>query len=232
MTIALNSPGKPRTLHVRIPAWAANASASVNGGKPTNPPNGTVWVIRAAESTSVVINLSPSVRLEHWYGNGATSVHRGALMYSIPLVNNSYTVTANYSFESRDYNLVPTEPWRWALVVDESNPSKSLVRYSPGTALTSVPLARTNRRDAVRALQMYSQPGYVNGAIPFNHTGWPAYINAEIRSLPGWATEKGSAAAPPPSPACSSPSSCGPAVAAKLVPHGGTDLRIGEIPVA
>merc|ERR1712178_69191 len=57
-----------------------------------------------------------------------------------------------------------------------------------------------------------------------------------LRPLPSWGTVSNSAAVPPTSPACTKSSAaaapCGAAEKHKLVPHGGTELRIGEMPLA
>lgn len=74
-------------------------------------------------------------------------------------------------------------------------------------------------------------PGaYAAGSAPFNHSGWPVSITATVRSLPTWGTAVNSAAPPPDSPACSGSAKCGPPEKVMLVPHGGTELRIGEMP--
>merc|ERR1711907_444982 len=74
------------------------------------------------------------------------------------------------------------------------------------------------------------QAGYVDGSAPFNHSGWPTYIEAKVREVPSWGMQANSAASPPASPACVS-DQCGEPYTVKLVPHGGTDLRIGEMPL-
>ena len=73
----------------------------------------------------------------------------------------------------------------------------------------------------------------MDGAAPFNHSGWPSAILAPLRTLTAdsWPIEANSAAPPPVSPACEA-SVCGPREMRLLVPHGGTELRIGELPVA
>ena len=85
------------------------------------------------------------------------------------------------------------------------------------------------------------------GAAPFNHSHWPVEIAAPLRPLPSWGLAKNSAAEPPQSPACAASAAaasgaaatskrggaaCGAVEVHRLVPHGGTDLRIGELPVA
>ena len=75
------------------------------------------------------------------------------------------------------------------------------------------------------------------GEVPFNHTNWPATLQAQARVVPSWGIRLNSAAAPPVSPACaaaaaSTASPCGRLQNVTLVPYGGTDLRISEMPWA
>ena len=50
------------------------------------------------------------------YSEEALTVHRGALLYSLPIAPN-YTVVNVHPFDSRDLQLLPTSEWRYALVV-------------------------------------------------------------------------------------------------------------------
>merc|ERR1719440_1226938 len=163
-----------------------------------------------ADATKFTVAFNPAVRLEEWDG-GAVSVHRGALLYSLPITPN-YTVYAHHfgsDTQSNDYYLQPTTPWQFALDVDPSALSKSIV---------------------------FSAPGYKEGTAPFNHSNWPTELTATLRSLPSWGTALNSAAVPPTSPACTHAATeaapCGSAEKHLLVPHGGTELRIGEMPLA
>ena len=167
--------------------------------------------------------------------NPAYSVVRGPLLYSLPIEHN-YTVYGRHfdvphgdpdADASNDYYLSPTSHWNYALAADPADPAASLT-FAAGTP-------------------------YVDGAAPFNRTG-PLAINARVRQLPSWGMEKNSAAPPPKSPACtgeddsgssssnsvggggssssSSSSGCGAVQTVQLVPHGYTELRIGEFPLA
>jgi len=190
------------SVYLRIPAWAVNAT--VDGTKASN---GTMWVGKAAAGTTkFTVDFAPTIRLEEW-DNGAVSVHRGALMYVLPIMPN-YTVYGHHfggADMSNDYFLVPTSKWQYALDADPRAPSESLT---------------------------FVQDGYKAGAAPFNHSGWPTAVSANMRFVPSWAEVDNSAAPPPSSPACGAGHSCGPAEKLQLVPYGGTELRIGEMPLA
>eukprot|EP00052_Salpingoeca_macrocollata_P011437 m.88145 g.88145 ORF g.88145 m.88145 type:complete len:735 (+) comp18056_c0_seq4:28-2232(+) len=188
----------PLPLYVRIPGWAHENQVAVNTSVLGTAPNGTMHKISLPAGHSTVrLTFFPTVRLEQWYGKGSVSVHRGALMYSLPITGN-YTVLHTYPYDSRDYQVQPLDQWKFALDTSAFN---------------------------------YSQPGYVAGSAPFNHTDWACSVDASVRSFDAWPLEKGSAGAPPQGPVCTQ-SGCGTARSARLVPYGGTDLRISEFPIA
>jgi len=193
---------KAMPLYVRIPGWASNAT--VNGAAAKN---GTMHKVDCeAGGNTVTLELNPEIRLETW-DNGAQSVHRGGLMYSLPLQAN-YIVTAHHfggPTDSNDYEATTNATWNYALDVDTAHPSASL---------------------------KFHQGAYTAGSAPFNHSKWPTYITAVAREVPSWGTALNSAAEVPISPVCSSTVACGQPTQVQLVPHGGTDLRIGELPLS
>lgn len=164
----------------------------------------------AAGVTKFSVVFTPEIKLERWGdGDNTTmpySVLRGSLLFSLPIDGN-YTVTAHHygsATQSNDYEVRPNSPWQFALVADPSDPAKSFT---------------------------LNRPGYVEGAAPFNHTLWPLTLSATLKPLTSWGTAHSSAAPPPDSPACAK-GTCAAPIKVTLVPHGGTDLRIGEFPLA
>ena len=231
-TVTVDGAPAGTPVYLRVPGWAT--AATVNG---VAVKNGTLFkagttATAAAETTAGgggtsgantwTIAFKPEVRLEEW-DRGAVSVHRGALLYSLPIGAN-YTVYAHHfgtDQMSNDYYVEPTTAWRFALDVDPS------VAPPATTALA------------------FESAGYADGAAPFNHSNWPTRMSARLRAIPpeAWGVVDNSAAVPPQSPACpesasgsasgaASPLACGDAEYRDLVPHGGTELRIGEWPVA
>ena len=75
-------------LYIRVPAWATNASLSVNGAPPqyVGAQNGTMlrvtWAGAVGPNATVTLFTNPAVRVEPWF-NGALAVFRGALLYSL-----------------------------------------------------------------------------------------------------------------------------------------------------
>jgi len=200
---------RPMPLYLRVPAWAGKAT--INGEPVTSGAMANLTC--AAGTTLFTLHMAPVITMKDWGGAagdktpGAWSVHRGALLYSLPIAAN-YTVYGHHfgdATQSNDYYLNPTQPWAFALAADPADPGKTM---------------------------SFSQGAYVAGAAPFNHSNWPVHITASLRPLKAWGTALNSAASPPASPACAGTAACGPAVQMQLVPHGGTELRIGEMPLA
>jgi len=101
--------------------------------------------------------------------------------------------------------VTPVSPWQYAIALDPQHPSASIRVFNPG---------------------------YVEGAAPFNHTAWPVYLEATLRPLTTWRLEHGSAGEPPNAPACAPVGACKDSLRVNLVPYGGTDLRITEMSLA
>jgi hypothetical protein len=206
-------------LRARVPPasltdGAANANAQAKGttvnGQAVAENTMAKFACKAGVNTFAVV-FTPEIRLEKW-GDGTeatmpVSVMRGPLLFSLPIDGN-YTVTAHHYGDadmSNDYEVRPNSAWQYALVADAANPTASFT---------------------------VNKGAYAAGAAPFNHTGWPLTLTATVKELASWGMALGSAAEPPASPACTAAGSCGASAKVTLVPHGGTDLRIGEFPLA
>ena len=141
----------------------------------------------------------------------AYSVVRGALLFSLPIAHNFSVYGRHFGSGdevSADYFLRPTQPWRYSLDINFSEPLNNSLAFA-------------------------STGPYVSDSAPFNRSGTVS-VAVQARLLPpeAWPIELNSAAPPPRSPACNAMVRCGPLTTLKLVPHGFTELRIGEFPLA
>eukprot|EP01046_Picozoa_sp_COSAG06_P037564 COSAG06_NODE_4253_length_4428_cov_56.290829_3_plen_267_part_00 len=216
-------------LYIRIPSWATKARLD---GQPVvpgtfekrlcTPTSSAAETARGAGGHHFVLELSPEITIEQWatdqYGGAAPhpgySVVRGPLLYSLPIAHN-FTIYGRHfgsgNEASNDYFLQPTVAWNYALDIPDLAHTANALKFVPGEA-------------------------YRTGAAPFNRTG-PFRIEASARLLPSWSLLNNSAAPPPQSPACKGAfagesNGCGPKTTLTLVPHGYTELRIGEFPLA
>ena len=205
---------KPMQLYVRVPGWADKAELAMtfDGSAPVrellHAKNGTFVRVQALPpSTRVTLKLRPTTRLEQWAKGGGYSVHRGALMFSLPIAPN-FTVAAHHFGDqtmSNDYDTTAASAWRFALAANPSRPA---------------PFFQVTRH------------GLRPDGAPFNHSGYTVVLHARVRPLPSWGGTLGSAAEPPHSPACLASGACGEVQKVQLVPHGATDLRVGMFPLA
>ena len=163
------------------------------------------------------------------------SVHRGALLYSLPL-HYTYKQTAHYYASSNDYDVTPASPWAWALDWGVSN------------NVSSHPII-----DDVSAAMRFVYDGWTPDSAPFNKTAnpsdvatgafFPCKVSATVRDISKlWSLQPDGAKGgggwsprlPPTSLTCtgSGSSHCGAPTEVMLVPHGGTALRMGTLPLS
>ena len=201
-------------LYIRVPAWAKKATIN----NKSVPAGAFSRQTCHGSDSSFVLELSPEIVLEEWAGDEnvdgespevAFSVVRGPLLYSLPLEHDYIEYGHHFGSgeaASVDLFLIPHKnaTWNFALEIDRADPSKTL-KFVAGDP-------------------------YAASSAPFNRTG-PLTIRAQARRVPTWGTFANSAAPPPKSPACAA-GKCGPVETIELVPHGRTELRIGEFPLA
>ena len=90
-----NAGEKSAPVLLRIPSWAT--SATVNGNKALA---GKFWQgeVGAGVTGTFVVAFNPQIRTEEW-DYGAVSIHRGALMYSLPISANYTTYGHHYGID-------------------------------------------------------------------------------------------------------------------------------------
>lgn len=198
------------TLKVRIPAWAI--SATVNG---VAVGNGTLAPVQCqAGNTTVAVALNPSVRIERGWGDtlqsppaDAVAVVRGPLVFALhpkeakTIVRNFSTTPAWVGLRSPDYLISTPEPWNYALDL------------AVGVSFDGSPSANWSLD------------------YPFDDTGeYPFAVRATGRRVGKWGHWRGSNITDPPPASPVGAEGCGPATELRLVPFGGTNIRISVFP--
>ena len=217
-----SSPSTSFPLYIRVPAWATNATID---GKPVNASSYSVRRCTSGRAPILfTLELNPAIVLEEWAGDQhggdaphvAYSVVRGPLLYSLPVAHDFIEYGHHFGHgddASNDLLLVPSaaggDKWNYALALDPSNLSNGALSF-----------------------ERQGSGGWSVGMAPFNRTG-SLSIKVKARRVPSWGIFANSAAPPPRSPACADDSQpCGAMETIELVPHGFTELRIGEFPLA
>ena len=163
-------------LLLRIPGWAADASITVNGQTIAAVKPGTFHRVERTWQAGdrVALRFPMPVRATRWY-NDSVALERGPLVFSLKIGEDWRALSQGMKKPApppaKDWEVHPTTPWNYALLLDPSQP--------------------------MRAVEVQEKP---LGARPYSPEGAPLELRAKGRRVPGWTMVEGSAAAPPTSP--------------------------------
>jgi DUF1680 family protein len=157
-------------LKLRIPAWAANASIRVQGRMISGVKSGTFHTIerRWKPGDTVELKFPMPLRIERGYRNSVVLL-RGPVLFSLK-VGEEWKKVRGVEPHA-DWEVHPTTPWNYGLVVNAAAPAKSV-------------------KVEERAV----------GDDPFSAEGAPVVLTAKAKRLPEWTLLRGSAGPLPESP--------------------------------
>lgn len=114
------------SLTLRIPAWATRAAIQINGRDADACAPGTnATLIRSWKTgDEVLLSLPMDLRVERGVNN-SVSVHRGPLIYSLAIGEKHREISQAPQPGFGAYELEPTTPWNYALVLDPRGPAHS-----------------------------------------------------------------------------------------------------------
>jgi hypothetical protein len=117
-------------LLLRVPAWAQGAAIRIAGGSETPMKPGSFHRVERDWSGAVELNLRfpMSAKTSRRY-NDAVAVERGPLVYSLKIGEAWTRVNADKPFRKLphgDFEVRPTTPWNYGLIVDEARPEASI----------------------------------------------------------------------------------------------------------
>lgn len=162
-------------LELRIPEWAEGASITMDDVLVGHPTPGTFHKVEAewGDETVVTLTLPMPIITSRRYNN-AMSIERGPLVYSLKIGEEWTQVNADQPYHEKphaDWEVRPTTPWNYALIIDESNPAASV-----------------------------SLENRAVGDCPFSPEGSPVVAKMKARRLPDWGMKNGWAYETPISP--------------------------------
>lgn len=125
LAIALDKPER-FPLYLRIPAWCSSPRVHVND-QPVNArmeSSSYIAIDRTwKDGDRVVLTLPMEIRLRKWEKNkNSVSVDRGPLTYSLKIGERWSKLRGD---RWPDWEVYPTTPWNYGLVLDEQNPASS-----------------------------------------------------------------------------------------------------------
>ncbi len=153
-------------LLLRVPAWAEDATLRAPGGPEVRLTPGTFHRLEQEwrGDTELQLRFPMKVATSRRY-NDAIAIERGPLVYSLKLGETRTRVNADKPHRDLphgDFEVRPTTPWNYALLVDESKPEANLT--------------------------FQEQPV---GAKPFSPEGAGVIAKVKGRKLPGWKLQHG-----------------------------------------
>jgi DUF1680 family protein len=160
-------------LMLRVPGWCEEAKVFLNG-KPLEvkaKPLSYIVIDRVwSDGDSLFLHLPMEIRVTTWAKHGnAVSVSRGPLFYSLK-IGEKWVRSGSEKWP--DWEVFPTTPWNYGLVLNEKNPASSI---------------KIKRRQPVTSQ-------------PFAHEAVPITLVAKARRIPQWGMELNCAGPVPSSP--------------------------------
>ncbi|MGB4256465.1 MAG: beta-L-arabinofuranosidase domain-containing protein [Phycisphaerae bacterium] len=150
-------------LVLRIPGWCEGARVNINGQAVQTEFRPGTWATLErewADGDTVRLELPMTIQVKTWAKNhNAVSVHRGPITYSLK-IGEKWVKYGKDPWPG--YEVFPTTPWNYGLVLDAQAPAKSFE------------VIKTAARPA---------------AQPFTHEGAPIALKAKGRRIPEWKQE-------------------------------------------
>eukprot|EP01113_Clastostelium_recurvatum_P003169 TRINITY_DN1137_c0_g1_i3.p1 TRINITY_DN1137_c0_g1~~TRINITY_DN1137_c0_g1_i3.p1 ORF type:complete len:891 (+),score=93.98 TRINITY_DN1137_c0_g1_i3:45-2675(+) len=175
LTFMITSGATEFPFHFRIPTWAKGATLQIGSGVKREVASGTFAQVNVTTGTlKVTLDFPMSFSIERRYNNAA-SVLYGPLVFALQM-GESWKQLAHYAFNSNDWQCLPTQPWGYALLMDDDDHPE-------------------------KYLKLVTRP---MGQYPFSLAGSPFVVHAQGRAVPSWNVTKNAASPPPTSPVHSS----------------------------
>ncbi len=151
-------------LYLRVPGWCENATLELNGQTITvgAKPRQFIRIQRRWQAgDKVVLKLPMRIQLRKWVANqNSISVDRGPLTYSLKIGQRMVQLPTSLK-DWPAFEIHPTTPWNYGLIVDEENPGASfkvVQRAWPANnvpfTLADVPIELVGKGRRIAAWQM------------------------------------------------------------------------------
>lgn len=188
-------------IHFRIPSWTEEPSLEITGIRAKQPHPGAFHrIVREwKDGDEILLNLPMRTTIQSRY-NGAVSIERGPLIYSLAIGEQWIRVNEDRPYRElphADWEVHPATAWNYGLQIDETHPEESIL--------------------------FLKRPV---GEKPFSPEGAGMVAHVKGRMIPEWRIRHGWAGEIQPEPQESDE----PLEELFLLPYGCTNIRITEFP--
>ncbi|GCF07122.1 RICIN domain-containing protein [Dictyobacter arantiisoli] len=189
-------------LYLRIPGWCQNPVLKINGQNTAGKAGPSYVTINRtwANGDTVTLQLPMQTGIQTWANNHhAVSVNYGPLTFSLQIGAN-FSRFNNSTDQWPEYQVYPTTPWNYGLVLNTSNPTQSFTVNKSSGALA---------------------------ANPFTQQTVPITMQVQAQQIVNWQADNQNVVTPlQDSPVLSN----APTQTITLIPMGAARLRISAIP--
>jgi hypothetical protein len=157
-------------LKLRIPGWATEATVAVNRVAISDVRSGSYLIVNREwkQGDRVELKFPMPPRISRWENN-SVAIERGPLVFSLKMGEN--WTKLNEDALAPDWEVRPTTPWNYGLVLDSAHPAASI-------KVVEAPI----------------------GQFPFSESAPPVELLMKARLVPEWQAVDGSAGPLPKSP--------------------------------
>jgi len=207
-------------LHLRIPAWAANATLHINNQSQPAPTPGTFARIHRTWNPGDVVELTLPLTPRLIPGfNQSLSINRGPIVFSYP-IGETWLKLRDRNLTA-DWQVYPNTQWNYALAIDAAATNSGAPE--PALSLPKGPDSRTRALATVPTIRVTEHPFT---SAPFTRQATPITITLPARKLKSWQAVDSVADPVPPSPVTTTE----PLEIITLIPYAAAKLRITAFP--
>lgn len=161
--------------HLRIPAWAKNASIEINGKKQTFVATDQVAVIHREWKNGDKIRLTLPMELKTslWY-EFSTAVERGPLVYALKVEGESKTKNRNDGY-GEFTEVFAKNPWNFGLIKGELDKIPNAIQVIENTWDGSYPWNLENAPIALKMKGLKVDEWTADNGVPYLPSFWGTY---------------------------------------------------------
>jgi DUF1680 family protein len=130
--------------YLRIPGWCNQATVKVGATVPITVSGNQMYRLNLEQGVSnVQLSLPMSFRIARRY-NDSVAIYRGPLLYALKM-GEKWTQLKYFAYNSSDWEIDPTTPWNYALLINTRNPNSS-IQFVSSTKVGPMPFSSDGMR--------------------------------------------------------------------------------------